>query len=77
MSLTSILAKYEDRLKKDKLAHLKLADRVEVKNELKKKLIKEIEGFRTRPTEFKALTNVDREQIKAVVNAVKLKLDLH
>jgi len=62
-------------LKKDKVAHLKLADRVEVKNELKTKLIKEIQGFRTRPTEFKALAGVDKSTIQNVVQNIKRQLD--
>jgi len=65
------LKQYEERLKKLKLAHLKLVDRVEVKNELKSKLIKEIEGFRTRPSDYKSLVNLDKGTVKAVVNEIK------
>lgn len=74
LTLTSVLSKYEERLKKDKLAHLKLADRVEVKKALKDKLIKEIEGFRTRPSEYKSLINVDKDTIKQVVADVQRQL---
>ena len=70
-----VLTGYEERLKKDKIAHLKLADKVEVKNQLKSKLIKEIEGFRTRPSEYAALQVVDKETINKVVENVKRKLN--
>jgi len=70
-----VLTGYEERLKKDKVAHLKLADKVEVKNQLKSKLIKEIEGFRTRPSEYAALQVVDKETINKVVENVKRKLN--
>jgi len=70
-----VLTGYEERLKKDKVAHLKLADKVEVKNQLKSKLIKEIEGFRTRPNEYAALQVVDKETIKNVVENVMRKLN--
>jgi len=75
ISLGIILQSYEERLKKDKLAHLKLADRVDVKNQLKNKLIREIQGFRTRPADFKELLNVDKSTIKAVVESIKTQLE--
>jgi len=68
--------KYEDRLKRDKIAALKLADKVTIKNELKAKLIQEIQGLRTRPTDYKNVQLLDKEMIKKVVNDVKNKLNI-
>lgn len=75
LSLTTILHGYEQRLKKDQLAHLKLADRVEIKNKLKDKLIKEMQGFRTRPSDYKELLDVDKVAIKEVIKAIKSQLE--
>jgi hypothetical protein len=75
LNLSIILKNYEERLRKDKVAHLKLADRVLVKNQLKNKLIKEIQGFRTRPSDYKELLNVDKTTVKAVVQSIRSQLE--
>lgn len=77
MSLNDVLNNYQRRLSMDRTAHLKLTDRVEVKNELKTKLIAEIQGFRTRPASFKELLKVDKNMMKNVVRDIKSQLDLH
>jgi cell division FtsZ-interacting protein ZapD len=45
-----------------------------VKNQLKDKLIKEIEGFRTRPASYKELLKVDKKSIDEIVKKVKAQL---
>ncbi len=77
IKLNSILKLYEERLRKDKLQTLKLVDRVEAKNQLKDKLIKEIEGFRTRPSDYQDLLRVDKIYIMAVVQSIKKQLNLN
>jgi len=57
-----------------KLSKLKLVDRVAVKKQLKDKLIKEIQGFRTRPTAYKDLVKVSKKSIDDIVKKVKLAL---
>jgi hypothetical protein len=74
LSLSAILKRYQKRLEGDKLAKLKLTDRVEVKNQLKDKLIKEIEGFRTSPAAYKELLKVERGSIDNIVKQIKSKL---
>ena len=71
------LGLYEERLKQDKLSHLKLVDRVEIKKQLKDKLLKEHQGFRTRPSSYKALSVVEKNSIKSVVENIKRQIDLN
>lgn len=72
--MNNILQRYQRKLSEDQRQKLKLTDRVVVKNELKDKLIKEIEGFRTRPTSYKELLKVDRSSVDAIVKKVKAAL---
>jgi hypothetical protein len=74
LSLSAILKRYQKRLEGDKLAKLKLTDRVEVKNQLKDKLIKEIQGFRTSPAAYKELLKVEKGSIDNIVKQIKSKL---
>lgn len=69
------MTKYEQKLKKDKASKLKLTDRVEVKKQLKDKLIKEIQGFRTKPSDYLELLKVDKSSIKGIVKEIKRQLD--
>jgi len=75
LSLINVLNRYTKRLSADKSAQLKLTDKVSVKNELKDKLIKEIEGFRTRPAAYQDLLRVDKGQIDGIVREIKKRLN--
>jgi hypothetical protein len=75
LALNAILGKYEARLARDKVSKLKLVDRVEAKNQLKNKLIAEIEGLRTRATSFPELLKVDKTVIAHIVADIKKQLN--
>lgn len=74
LALEAILQKYEARLARDKVAKLRLVDRVDAKNQLKNKLIAEIEGLRTRATSFPELLKVDKNVIAKIVLDIKKQL---
>ncbi len=74
LSLEAIIAKYQQRLSADKKAKLKLTDRVSVKKQLIDKFIKEIEGFRTRPSQYKELLKVDKHSIQKMGHEIKRRL---
>jgi len=74
LSLSAIMDKYELKLKRDKIARLRLVDRVEAKNQLKNKLIQEIQGLRTRGTDYAELSKVDKSVIDRIVSDIKKKL---
>jgi hypothetical protein len=72
--LNKLLEQYTLKMKKDELKKLRLADRVEIKNELKQKLFKEIQGFRIKGDQFKEVDKVDKSDILKIVNQIKKKL---
>jgi len=66
--LNTLLQKYTLKQRRDQLSKLRLVDRVQIKKELKAKLIKEVEGFRTNGEEFNAVKSVD---LKRIVSQIK------
>jgi len=74
MKLNNLLQKYTMKLKRDQLSKLKLVDRVQIKNELKAKLSKEVEGFRTAGSEYLDVEKVDPIDLKRIVTQIKKKL---
>jgi enoyl-CoA hydratase/carnithine racemase len=75
INLGDLLKGYERKLKADETAKLKLVDSVVVKKQLKDKLIKEIQGFRTRPTAYQALSGISQKSLKETVDKVKAALN--
>jgi len=71
INLSNLLKGYERKLKGDEAAKLKLVDSVLVKRQLKNKLIKEIQGFRTRPSAYQALSGVSPKSLKETIDKVK------
>jgi len=76
LSLSAVMDKYQDKLKRDKLSRLRLVDRVAAKNQLKAKLIDEIQGIRTRATSYQELSKVDKSVIVKIVGDIKKQLHL-
>lgn len=73
-NLNQLLEKYTSKLKTQELAKLKLVDRVEIKTELKARLIKEIEGIRTNGNEYTELNKMDPNDLNKIVHQIKKKL---
>lgn len=74
LKLRNLIAHYETKMKTDQLSQLKLADEVTIKNLLKDKLHRELQGFRTSPSEFKDLEKVNPADISHIIDQIKLKV---
>lgn len=72
--LNQLIAQYETKMTKDQLSKLKLADEVTIKNILRDKLQREMQGFRTSSLEFKELDIVNPNDIANIIHDIKLKL---
>ena len=53
------------------LKKIKLVDRVEIKNELKAKLLREVEGLRTNGNQFSHVSKVDPSDLLQIVKQIK------
>ena len=56
------------------MSELKLADIVTIKAMLRDKLHREIQGFRSTPSDYKELDKLNPEDVQKVINQIKLKL---
>lgn len=74
MILSNVLNKYSLQIKKDNMKKLKLTDRIEIKKQLKKKLFREVEGFRNTGKEYTLLRKVGKKDMNAIVNQIKNRL---
>ena len=74
LKFNHLLASYEHMLTKDKLSALKLSDEITIKNLLRDKLHREIQGIRTRKSEFKELEIVDPLVITKIIEDIKHKI---
>jgi len=74
VKLEKLLQKYTKKIQHDKLAALPLIDRVQIKKELKAKLMREVEGLRTSGTEYENVAKVDQEDLKKIVTKIKKSL---
>jgi hypothetical protein len=75
--LFKLLGNYENKLKKNVLSNLKLADEITVKNILRDKLHREIQGFRTSPGEYLELEMINPADVTQVIQTIKNKLGLY
>ena len=53
---------------------MKLADVITIKNKLREKLLKDIQGIRTSSKKYREIKKVDPKDIKSIVNQIKQKL---
>jgi hypothetical protein len=75
INLNAVISKYNEKLHRDQISQLRLADIVTVKNMLRDKLLRETQGFRTSNSDYKDLEKVNPEDIVKVINQIKLKLN--
>ena len=71
LAMNSTLMKYQAKLKKAQMSKLKLSDVITIKKKLIKKLTKEVQGFRTAPSDYSDLTKVDANDIKKIIRKIK------
>jgi cobalamin biosynthesis protein CobT len=74
LKLQNLLAMYEQRLNKNNLSQLRLSDEVTMKNLLRDKLQREMQGFRTSPSEYKELEAINPDDITTIIRDIKGKL---
>jgi hypothetical protein len=74
VKLHNLLGNYETKLRNDQMSQLKLADEVTIKQILRDKLHRELQGFRTSPGEYKELEKVNPADIANVIQNIKAKL---
>jgi len=74
LRLNNMMNKYLQKIEKDKTSHMKLADEITIKELLRDKLHREIQGFRIAPQEYAELEQINPNDIKRVVDQVQLKL---
>ncbi len=72
--LNNLLFKYEAEINRQNDSKFKIADEVTLKKMLKEKLYKEIQGFRTSPSQYEELNKVLPEDINNVITQIKQKL---
>lgn len=61
-------------MQKDQISNLRLADVITLRKILSDKIHREIQGFRTSPSEYKELDQVNPQDIKKIINEIKMKL---
>lgn len=74
MRLTHLNNYYTTQIKRDQLSSLKLSDVITIKNLLRTKILKEMQGLRTSPSDFAELENVDPADIQIIMKDIKLQL---
>ena len=72
--MNNVLAKYEVKLKKSQNSKLKLSDVITIKNKIKKKLYREIQGLRTSSSNYKEIKNLNPNDLKTIIRQIKNKL---
>jgi hypothetical protein len=75
--LNSVLNHYENTIRQNEACKLNLVDVVEIKKQLKIKLLKEIDGIRTSDNDFKVLQKVNQKDLKRVIKQIKKKIGLY
>lgn len=69
--MNNVLNHYEKSLRQNEDSKLKLVDIIEVKKQLKLKILKEINGFRTSDNDFQALQKVYPKDIRRIVKEIR------
>ena len=72
--MNNVLAKYEVKLKKSQISKLKLSDVITLKNKIKNKLYREIQGLRTSSSNYKEIKNLNPNDLKRIIKQIKHKL---
>ncbi len=70
MKMNNVLFRYESRFTKENMAKLKLADEIDIKNLLREKLHRELQGFRTSTAEYVELDKVNPDDIVNIVQQI-------
>lgn len=74
MKLSNLNNYYTTKIKRDQLSALKLSDVITIKNSLRNKIHKEIQGFRTSPSQYPELDHVNPSDLEIIMKNIKLGL---
>jgi len=74
LKLTNLNNYYTTKIKRDQLSSLKLSDVITVKNLLRNKILKEIQGLRTASSDYAELNNVNPQDIQIIMKEIKVQL---
>lgn len=74
MKLSNLNNYYTTKIKRDQLSALKLSDVITIKNALRNKIHKEIQGYRTAPSEYAELDHVNPSDLEIIMKNIKLGL---
>lgn len=75
MKLSNLNNYYTTKIKRDQLSALKLSDVITIKNALRTKIYKEIQGFRTSPAQYTELEKINPSDIEIIMKNIKLGLE--
>lgn len=74
MKLSNLNNYYTTKIRRDHLSALKLSDVITIKNSLRNKIHKEIQGFRTSPSQYPELDHVNPSDLEIIMKNIKLGL---
>jgi len=74
LKLSNLNNHYTTKIRRDQLSTLKLSDVITIKNTLRTKLHREIQGFRSAPTQYAELDRVNPADIQIIMKNIKLAL---
>lgn len=75
MKLSNLNNYYTTKIKRDQLSEMKLADVIGIRNTLRDKIHKEIQGLRTAPSQYEELNKVNPSDIEIIMKNIKLQLE--
>lgn len=75
MKLSNLNNYYSKKIKTDELSQLKLADVITLKNTLREKIHREIQGLRTSPSQFQELNKINPNDLEIIMKNIKLSLE--
>ena len=74
LKLTNLNNYYTTKVKRDQLSSLKLSDVITVKNLLRQKILKEMQGLRTASADYSELDNVNPQDIQIIMKEIRIQL---
>jgi len=74
LKLTQLNNYYTTKIKREQLSTLKLSDVISVKNLLRTKILKEIQGLRTASADYADLDNVNPKDIQIIMKEIRIQL---
>ncbi len=74
MKLSNLNNYYTTKIRRDQISALKLSDVITIKNALRNKIHKEIQGFRSAPSQYSELDIVNPSDIEIIMKNIKLGL---